>query len=345
MKYNSVFYEDCDVIYQAIPNVKMLNNKVIVVTGSTGLIGSAIIDFLSYLNEKRGFNTVIYAGCRSSDKFRDRFKDRSGLGIRYFTYDALKELTIDFEPDYVINAASLANPNAYVTKPVETMLTNFIGTNEWLKNLSHTSKGRFLLVSSSEVYGQKDSSDLYQENEYGYVDILNPRACYPSSKRATETLCASYKKEYGCDYVVVRPGHIYGPSYTKEDNRASTAFIRDVVSGSDIVMKSNGLNLRSYCYSFDAVSAILCVLINGENGIAYNISSLKSIATIREFAESLAKVSGKKVVFENPTDQEIQSYNLMENSALKAELLELLGWDGVFDLKTGITHTLKMLTE
>lgn len=97
------------------------------------------------------------------------------------------------------------------------MLSNFEGMLHLLEYARKNDVGRVLYVSSSEVYGKKETSASYEEGDYGYVNILNTRACYPSAKRATETLCAAYRDEYGVDFVVVRPGHIYGPTMTEED--------------------------------------------------------------------------------------------------------------------------------
>lgn len=177
----------------------------------------------------------------------------------------------------------------------------------------------------------------------GFVDILNPRACYPSSKRAAETLCAAYKKEYGVDVVIIRPGHVYGPTMTDTDNRASSQFPRDVKAGKNIIMKSAGTQLRSYCYVLDCATAILTVLLNGESGEAYNVSNKNSVVTIREMAEAFAEVGGKKLIFEEATKAESASFNLMQNSSLTSEKIEALGWSAQFDMLSGARRTLNSM--
>ena len=199
---------------------------------------------------------------------------------------------------------------------------------------------RILYISSSEVYGNKKDNEPYLEDEYGYVDILDSRSCYPSSKRASETLCAAYSKEYGVDYTIARPGHVYGPTMTANDNRASSQFPRDVLAGKDIIMKSSGAQLRSYCYVLDCASAILTILLAGKNGEAYNISNKDSVVSIREMAESFAKNAGQKIVFENPSDIEKMAFNKMNNSSLNASKLESLGWKANFNLEQGVIATL-----
>ena len=101
--------------------------------------------------------------------------------------------------------------------------------------------------------------------------------------------------------------------------------------------------MRSYCYTLDCAAAIVTVLLKGKNGEAYNISNRKSVVSIRDLAEMLARCGGKKIVFENPTDAEKKSYNLMSNSSLDAEKLEQLGWIPGYNLERGIRRTLEIL--
>lgn len=337
MKENAPYYSDLKAVAEEYLGLNALIGKKILVTGASGLIGSAVIDFLcGTLN----MNSV-YAAGRDINKLQQRF---AGYDCCYVDYDATSDIRFDdVDFDYIIHAASPANPRVYGTNPVETMLANMIGVNNLAQYVIRAGKGRILFVSSSEVYGKNTSGNQYKETDYGYVDILNSRSCYPSSKRAAETLLASYKQEYGLDFTVVRPGHIYGPTALSSDNRVSSAFFYDVLSGKDIIMKSSGVQRRSYCYVVDCVSAILISLVNGASGEAYNISNEKSICTIRALAESIAQNSGRQVLFENPTDSEKSSFNPMDNSALDAERLENLGWHALFDLDIGVKHTLDSL--
>lgn len=323
---------------------RFLKDKKILITGATGLIGSALIDELIYLNQRCDLNLYVYAAGRNYQKFKQRFeywKDEKALQFVY--YDAMEPIAFEDVFDFIVHGASNANPRSYSLQPVETMISNFIGAKNLLDYLKENVHGKLLLISSSEVYGKSNSSKPYSETDYGYVDISNPRACYPIAKRAAETLCATYKKEYGVDYVTVRPGHVYGPTMTLIDNRAASEFLREARKGKNIVMKSAGVQLRSYCYVVDCVSAILTVLLKGESGEAYNISNPDSVVTIRDFAECTAKEAGVKVVFENVTDVEKASYNLMDNSSLTSDKLEGLGWEGKFDLENGVQATLRAL--
>lgn len=200
-----------------------------------------------------------------------------------------------------------------------------------------------LYISSSEVYGKRADGNLqpFTENDYGYVDLLNMRSCYPVGKRAAETLCVSYAAEYGIDAVIVRPGHIYGPTASVNDSRVSSAFAYNAARGENIIMKSDGLQLRSWCYCLDCASAILKVLLRGEKSNAYNIPG--EILTIRQMSERLAKFGGVELLREGATEQEMKAFNPMNNSSIDGSKLEALGWKNIFDADTGLKHTVDIL--
>ncbi|MBP3275462.1 NAD-dependent epimerase/dehydratase family protein [Kandleria sp.] len=341
------YFEDVELVIDSIKNINNLYYKSILITGASGMICSSVVEILLYLNEKRNANIKIFLAGRNKERMCNRFAlYEEGEDFTFIQYDATKnDFKNDFKFDYIIHGASNANPNMYKTQPVETMLANVVGLNALLDFAVNNNVKRVLYISSSEVYGNKDELDPYDENDYGYLDILNDRASYPSSKRAAETLCVAYSNEYKIETVIVRPGHIYGPTILKSDNRASASFTRDVIEGRNILMKSAGSQLRSYCYTMDCASAILSVLLNGENKNAYNISNKNSIVTIREFAEMLASLTGNKIEFERPTDADVKSFNLMSNSSLTSQKIEEIGWEAKFDLETGCRHTIKLIKE
>lgn len=340
MNYTNRYLMDLERIREAVPEYTRLSGSRILVTGAGGLICSALVDFLLSLD----LDIRVCAAGRSVEKLRARFA-HWGDRLDYLRYDAMAPLALEQAFDYYIHGASNAHPAVYSAQPVDTMLANLTGTEQILRHAATHGGKRVLYVSSSEVYGKKDGAEPYREQDYGFVDLLNPRACYPCSKRAAETLCAAFGQQYGVDAVIVRPGHVYGPTATANDTRASSQFPRDVLSGRDIVMKSPGSQLRSYCYVLDCVSAMVAVLLSGQPGKAYNISNRYSVVTIRQMAQAFADAAGRALVFENPTDAETKSYNLMDNSALDATALEALGWRGLFDLPAGVAATLDAMKE
>lgn len=338
---------DLDEVVNSLSELLFLANKNVLITGATGLICSAIVDIIMRHNEKnKGSEIGVFAAGRSGARFEERFSRYIGKPyLRFVQYDATKENALDIACDYIIHGASNASPNKYVSEAVETMLDNFIGMKNLLDFARLHGVKRALYISSSEVYGKKENNLPYGEDEYGYVDLLEPRNSYAMSKRATETLCVSYASEYNLETAIVRPGHIYGPTASPKDNRVSTAWAYDAAQGKDIVMKSDGTQIRSYCYCLDCASAILKVLIKGENCHAYNISNPNDIVTIREMAQILARSGNVSLEMRLPSDSEKKAFNPMSNSALNSDSLQKLGWKGLFDAERGFSHTVEILRE
>lgn len=341
IQYSDEYWKDVQIVLMRIPDVAELFGKRILITGATGMICSIVAELLFWLNKESRANIQIVLAGRDRKRMQQRFYIfKEGVDYSFLEYDSTNDFVSEDVYDYIIHGASPADPVSFAKQPVETMFANLMGLKSLLDIAKENKSTRLLYISSSEVYGKKEESLPYLESDYGYVDILNSRACYPSSKRAAETMCAAYHEEYGVDFVVVRPGHVYGPSITDTDSRASAQFTRKAKEGEDIVMKSAGTQLRSYTYTLDCASAILTVLLKGECGEAFNISNPQSVVSIRELAECMAKAAGVNVVFEQASDKEQKSYNLMNNSSLDSSKLESLGWHGCFDMKNGIEATL-----
>ena len=346
IKYSLSYWADVQQVISTISDIDKLFGKRILITGATGMICSTVVELLFWLNKESRANIQIVLAGRDRKRMQQRFYIfKEGVDYSFLEYDATNEFVSESVYDYIIHGASPADPASFAKQPVETMFANLMGLKSLLDIAKEDKSTRLLYISSSEVYGKKEESRPYLESDYGYVDILNPRSCYPSSKRAAETMCAAYHEEYGVDFVVVRPGHIYGPSITETDSRASAQFTRKAKAGENIVLKSAGTQLRSYTYTLDCASAILIVLLKGKCGEAYNISNPQSVVSIRELAECMAKTAGVGVVYENATDEELKSYNLMNNSSLDSTQLEDLGWRGCFGLKRGVIACIDTLKD
>ena len=233
---------------------------------------------------------------------------------------------------------------AFNTDPVGTLMGNVAGTYALLEyGRSHAAK-RFLYISSGEVYGQGNLQFEELEESYcGFIDSLSSRACYPLGKRTVENLCASYSKQYGLETVIVRPCHTYGPGITEEDSRANAQFFRNVLADEDIVLKSEGKQLRSYCYVADCASAMLTVLSYGICGEAYNVANPQARITISGLAEIIAEEAGKRVVYSIPNDFDIANRSPIEKQVLSSKKLEDLGWKGCYDVRKGVRNTLEIL--
>lgn len=342
---SEIWLADLDKTIKNLPDLKELSGKTVLITGATGLICSAVVDVLIRWNETHDAKIKIIAAGRNKQKAADRFAPFSNR--QYFSfvkYDATSiRNDFDFSCDYIIHGASNASPNHIVAEPVETMLSNIYGVKNLLDYVKRGKAKRLLYISSSEVYGRKEHNRPRKVGDYGGIDILNPRNSYSISKCAAETLCVSYYEEYGVDSVIVRPGHIYGPTASRDDNRVSSAWAYAAAHGEDIVMKSEGKQIRSYCYCLDCASAILTVLIEGQSSCAYNISNPESIISIREMAEIIADVAKVKLKIVVPTDDEKKGFNPMNNSSLSSEELFHLGWRAFFDAPSAFLHTVNVL--
>ena len=322
-----------------------LKGKRILITGATGLICSAIVDLLAYANVHNDLGAAIYAAGRSREKTEARLCALPGSGVIPVVYDALKAVDFPFHVNYLIHGAGNASPEKYVSQPVDTMLANILGLSNLLRFAGETGVKKSVYISSSEVYGVLPSAEPLAETTYGSVDILGSRASYPVAKRAAETLCVSYANQYGLDVSIVRPGHIYGPTAQSSDNRVSSLFARQAAGGENLIMKSTGAQIRSYCHCIDCATAILTVLLKGASKEAYNISNPESIVTIRQMAEAFARHAGVELILELPTDAEKAAFNPMNNSSLRSDKLEALGWRGLFDGESGFAQTIAVLRE
>lgn len=314
-----------------------LSGKNILVTGATGLIGSCIVDVL--MNHE-GQDYHVYASGRNEERVSQHFLEyRKSAYFHFLKYDVTEPLQSDIDFHLIIAAASGANPVLYSKDPVGVMKGNFCGVDNLLAYGVKHNLEKFVYVSSGDVYGEGDGR-VFTEDYSGYVNPLNLRSCYTSVKRATETLCVSYAHQYGLDVSIARPCHTYGPNFTENDTRVYAQFIRNVLRGEDIVIKSTGEQFRSWCYVVDCANGIMHVLLKGKNGEAYNIADEKSNITIKGLAEMIAEIGGKKILFELPSDAEKAGYNVVKKSVFSTEKLQSLGWKIQGDMFSKMSATI-----
>lgn len=323
-----------------------VSDRNILITGATGLIGSVITDAFCLQNKEKHTGNKIFVIGRNLTKLEKRF-DWHG---EYKPYYVVKDMVSDtipsyYEFDYIINAASNADPQSYAIYPVETILTNTNGTQHILDYCKTHLDCRVLLLSTFEVYGKHDN-DEYCEEDFGVLNQNSLRSGYPESKRVAELLVKSYYAEYNVKGLIARLPSVYGPTMIETDNKAHAEFLRAGIQKKDIILKSSGAQKRTYCYVFDVVSGILKILFNGMIGESYNIANPLSVVTIKEFAEIVAKLSNTNVVYTDSNNFNHVAWTIpIQNCILNSDKLKMLGWTAEYDIYHGIGETLKILTE
>lgn len=335
--------KDCPTYKKSISKlaseIKIPKGKILV-TGASGLIGSSIVDALLEVNSMQENQYEVYALSRNEELLKSRFNSTDKL---HLVIQDIKDPITIHGLDYIIHAASNADPRRYALFPSETIITNIIGAKNVL-DYSNKRNTRVVLLSSFEIYGKLEQ-DEYPEDKYGTIDLDLIRSCYPESKRTAEMLFKSYYDEYGVDCLIARLSSVYGPSMKEDDSKAHAQFIRKAMEGKDIVLKSEGKQKRTYSYVLDAISGIFTVLLKGVPGEAYNVANSKSVATIAEVAKAVADYVGTNVVYDLPDEDEKKGFSTPHNCILNTEKISKLGWKGQYDLKTGIAETIKILQE
>lgn len=197
---NLVIQSDIDSILNENLEWSKLKGKTVLITGASGMIGQYITFSLLRLNQKKEYNINVIAMCHNKNKAEETFKDfLSDERLSIISQDIADELKYDGEVDYIIHAASPANPTKYSTDPVGTILANSIGTYNTLE-LARKNNAQFCYISTMEAYGELQTNYDIKEEEYGAVDSLNVRSCYPESKKLGENLCVAYNSQYRSKY-------------------------------------------------------------------------------------------------------------------------------------------------
>ena len=339
---NNYLNEELKKVAEKLPFTE-LKNKSILITGATGLICSYIVDILMYLNLYNDANIRIIAMNRNKTMAMKRFSIYWNNSLFYYIqHDVAIPVSVEIPIDYIIHGASSASPAKYVSHPIDTMKANIEGVVNML-NLAEVSHAKLLYISSGEVYGESDGNDFI-ESYSGPIDPLLTRSCYPISKRAAETMCIAYQEQKNVEVVIARPCHIYGHTMMENDDRAVSQFIKNALRHEDIIMKSKGMQLRSYCYIADCATAILTILLYGKSGNAYNVANRDSVITISELANRIAKVAGQKVIIQTATDIESKGYSSVTKAVLDPSKIEQLGWKPLYSIEDGISQTIYVLS-
>lgn len=334
---DQIMQQDLEEIAASALPIEKLTGRTVMITGATGLLGSQAVKALACCNRIRNTNIRIIAYARSMEKARQVFGellDRGDVLIRLG--DVNETVTMEDDVDYMIHGASATSSKFFVSNPVETIMTAIQGTKNVLDFAKEKNVRGMVYLSSLEVYGTVDASQgLISESDYGYIDPLSVRSSYSEGKRMVECLCVSYAQEYNLPIKIARLSQTFGAGVAYQDGRVFAEFARCAVEGRDIVLHTAGNTVRSYCYTKDAVSALLYILINGESGQAYNVTNMDTAISIRNMADlvcSLFPESDIKVVIDIPEDLAAFGYNPEMVIRLDSSRLEQLGWQATTGL-------------
>lgn len=325
-------------------NFSLLAEKRVLITGGTGLVGSVLVDTLCFLNERFSLNLHLVLVSRSRSKFLERIGNRKN--IEFISHDMTKPFEYGERVDYALHLAANTHPVAYATNPVETITTNFLGTMNLLELCAKNKGCRFVNISTVEIYGENKSECFrFSENDFGYIDCNTLRSGYNESKRLGESLCQAYLSQYGVEFVTARLCRCYGPTLQKDDSKVLSQFLFRAIDDKDIILKSKGEQHFSYIDVFSAIGAIIFIMLKGETGEAYNIADEKQDIKLKDLAELVARIGNVKVVLDLPNETEAKGFSKASVALLDATKLKRLGWKVLFDLKTGIENTMKILAD
>ncbi len=271
----------------SVNNFAKLKDKTILITGASGLIGSNLVAFLNFLNEKEVLNLKIIAIHRSK---LENWMPQSAK-INYIQWDLTQNnLSRNLKFQYLIHCATYAQPKKFLEYPRETISLNI----DVLFNLLEQAKSNqatFLFLSSAEIYGEVNKTHIpTKETYFGNVNTLSDRAIYAESKRLAETICYLFSKKI--KIKIARVLIAYGPGVKYDDKRVISEFIKKAKEKKEITIMDEGLAKRTFCFITDMIEILLNMMLNGSE-IVYNACG-KDTITIKNLAKLIAQINQAK---------------------------------------------------
>jgi dTDP-glucose 4,6-dehydratase len=306
-----------------------LSKPIAIVTGGAGFLGSHLCDRLIAEGLKVLCIDNLITGNINNVSHLFGNDDFS-----FIKHDVTNYIHVPGKVDYILHFASPASPIDYLHLPIQTLKVGSLGTHKAL-GLAKEKRARFLLASTSEVYG--DPIVHPQNEEYwGNVNPIGPRGVYDEAKRFAEALTMAYQRYHHIETRIVRIFNTYGPRMRLDDGRALPAFVGQALRGEDLTVFGDGSQTRSFCYVSDQVDGIFKLLMSNELE-PVNIGNPEEI-TIRQFAEEVTRFTGSKskIVFK---DLPVDDPKVRQPDISKAK--KILGWSPQVSREEGLKITIE----
>lgn len=323
------------------------NKKTILITGATGLLGSLAVKAIIVANEKHNAQIRVVAMARTPEKVKAVFKEKiKDSNLQFIYQDIIVPLVYNGHIDYIIHTANSTSSKFFITNPVETMNSIYMGSRNILELAKEKAAQGVVYLSSMEVFGATNPEKmLIEEQDLGYLDISNIRSCYSEGKRLVECMCKCYAEEYGIPVRIARLAQTFGAGISREESRVFAQFARSAMSRTDIVLHTKGDSMGNYCYTADALKAIFLLLKMGRSGEAYTVVNEESTMTIAEMAQMVAKELANdeiKVIFDIP-EGNVFGYAPKTSMRLSSKKLRDIGWMPTVNLKNAYLRMMQEL--
>ncbi len=305
------------------------SGPVAVVTGGAGFLGSHLCEFLL----AKGHRVVCLDNLLTGNAANIEHL-ASNPAFRFVKHDVTEYIDVPEEVEYVFHFASPASPIDYLEFPIQTLKVGALGTHKTL-GLARAKKARFLLASTSEVYGDP-LVHPQPETYWGNVNPIGPRGVYDEAKRFAEAMTMAYNRYHGVDTRIVRIFNTYGPRMRPKDGRAVPAFIVQALKKEPMTVFGDGRQTRSFCYVSDLIAGIYALAMSNCHD-PVNIGNPREMSLI-ELAEKIRDLCGSSsAIVHKPLP--VDDPKVRQPNINKAK--QLLGWEPKMDLEKGLFLTIE----
>jgi dTDP-glucose 4,6-dehydratase len=300
------------------------------VTGGAGFLGSHLCESLL----ERGHQVVCLDNLETSSL--ENIEHLRDDGFAFLNHDVADEIAVEGPVDFVFHLAALASPIDYLRLPLHSLKTGSYGTHHAL-GLAKVKRARFLLASTSEVYGDPQVHPQ-PETYWGHVNPIGPRGVYDEAKRYAEALTMAYHRQQGVDTAIARIFNTFGPRMRPNDGRAVPTFLRQALEGKPVTVFGDGSQTRSFCHVDDMIRGLV-LLAESREHLPVNLGNPDE-KTLLELAETIIRLTGSasEIVFEAlPVDDP----QVRQPDITRAK--QALGWEPEIGLEEGLKRTVASL--